>query len=401
MSNVLCVGVGHVGLPLSLKLWQAGHNVFLVDIDEDKIEKLALGQMPFFEEGCDAILVESAGSERFKPVTYDDPSFASIIGSSDYIVLTLGTPLGTDYTFRYDQYFDVLERMVPHLARGVTLIVRSTVAPHFTNNVVTARISAQLEWEPGMDFHVAFCPERLVQGEAVRGIDELPEIVGSDNPETSAKAEALFRSLGEHKVIHKVRTVEAELSKLFLNTFRYTLFGLANEFAIIAEQYDADMFEILRAANGGYPRGGIPKPGPSRGPCLGKDAATLAFSSTASAIAHAAIKTNENIVLHIAADLRDALGTLTHRRVTVLGMAFKPGTDDVRDNLTSPLLNVLDREGAVTAVYDPLVAGINDKSALNGSDALVVMTPHDAIKKPQPRRSHGYLWPLSRRGLRL
>jgi UDP-N-acetyl-D-mannosaminuronic acid dehydrogenase len=355
--------------------------VFLVDIDEDKIEKLALGTMPFFEEGCDQILVKAAGTERFHPVTYNDQEFDSIVGSSDYIVLTLGTPLGTDYTFRYDQYFDVLERMVPHLARGVTLIVRSTVAPHFTNNVVTARISAQLDWVPGADFHVAFCPERLVQGEAVRGIDELPEIVGADDPLTASKAEELFRSLGDHKVIHRVRTVEAELTKLFLNTFRYTLFGLANEFAIIAEQFDADMFEILRAANGGYPRGGIPKPGPSRGPCLGKDAATLAFSSTASAIAHAAIKTNENIVLHIAADLRAALGSLAHRRVTVLGMAFKPGTDDVRDNLTSPLLNVLDREGAVTAVYDPLVAGISDPASLHGSDALVVMTPHDDIKR--------------------
>ena len=381
MSRVLCVGVGHVGLPLSLKLWQAGHDVFLVDIDEDKIEKLALGEMPFLEEGCDDILAKAAGTSRFKPITYGDAGFADVVGSADYLVLTLGTPLGTDYTFRYDQYFDVLERMVPHLPSGVTLIVRSTVAPHFTHNVVTSRIAAQRDWIPGTDFHVAFCPERLVQGEAVSGIDALPEIIGADDPETARRADALFRSLSEHKLIHHVKTVEAELAKLFLNTFRYTLFGLANEFAFIAEQYDADMFEILRAANGGYPRGGIPRPGPSRGPCLGKDAATLAFSSTASAIAHAAIKTNENIVLHIAADVRAALGSLAHRRIAVLGMAFKPGTDDVRDNLTSPLLNVLDREGAVTAVYDPLVKGIDDPSVLQGSDALIVMTPHDAIRR--------------------
>jgi UDP-N-acetyl-D-mannosaminuronic acid dehydrogenase len=380
MSKVMCVGVGHVGLPLSLKLWRASHDVSLVDIDEDKIEKLALGQMPFLEAGCDEILAECAGDARFTPLTYGHKRFAETVSGADYIVLTLGTPLGTDYTFRYDQYFDVLERMVPHLRQGVTLIVRSTVAPHFTHNVVTARIAAQRDWIPGTDFHVAFCPERLVQGEAVRGIDELPEIIGADDPETTAKADALFRSLGPNKLIHHVRTVEAELSKLFLNTFRYTLFGLANEFAIIAEQYDADMFEILRAANGGYPRGGIPRPGPSRGPCLGKDAATLAFSSTASAIAHAAIKTNENIVLHIAAHVRTALGSLSHRRITVLGMAFKPGTDDVRDNLTSPLLNVLDREGATTAVFDPLVAGINNPAILDGSEALVVMTPHEIIR---------------------
>lgn len=381
MFKVLCVGVGHVGLPLSLKLWEAGHHVAAVDIDEEKIEKLARGVMPFLEKGCGEILAGAAGHARFQPITYGQSTFAEAVASSDYIVLTLGTPLGTDYTFRYDQYFDVLERMAPHLNAGVTLIVRSTVAPHFTHNVVTSRIAAQRDWIPGADFHVAFCPERLVQGEAVAGIDQLPEIIGADDEETARRAESLFGSLGHHKLIHHVTTVEAELAKLFLNTFRYTLFGLANEFAIIAEQYEADMFEILRAANGGYPRGGIPRPGPSRGPCLGKDAATLAFSSTASAIAHAAIKTNENIVLHIAADVRAALGSLAHRRITVIGMAFKPGTDDVRDNLTSPLLNVLDREGAVTAIYDPLVHGIDDDAALAGSDAVIVMTPHSEIKE--------------------
>jgi UDP-N-acetyl-D-mannosaminuronic acid dehydrogenase len=381
MSSVLCVGVGHVGLPLSLKLWEAGHDVSLVDIDTDKILKLGQGRMPFLEEGCDEILAKAAGDPRFNPVTYEDPEFVTAVQAADYIVLTLGTPLGTDYTFRYDQYFDVLERMVPYLRRGATLVVRSTVAPHFTHNVVTSRIAAQRDWVPGVDFHVSFCPERLVQGEAVAGISELPEIIGADDPETADRAEALFRSLGPHKQIHHVRTVEAELAKLFLNSYRYTLFGLANEFAMIAEEHDADMFEILRAANGGYPRGGIPRPGPSRGPCLGKDTATLAFSSTHSAIAHAAIKTNENIVLHVAHDLRAALGSLAHRRITVLGLAFKSGTDDVRDNLTSPLLNVLDREGAVTAVYDPLVPGSNDPGALEGSDAVVVMTPHEAIRR--------------------
>lgn len=381
MSTVLCVGVGHVGLPLSLKLWEAGHDVILVDIDTDKIIKLRDGRMPFLEKGCDEILTHAAGDSRFHPITYEDLSFNERVGEAQYIVLTLGTPLGTDYTFRYDQYFDVLERMVPHLQPGVTLIVRSTVAPNFTHNVVTSRIAAQRDWVPGVDFHVSFCPERLVQGEAVAGISELPEIIGADDPQTSARAEALFRSLSPDKQIHHVRTVEAELTKLFLNTYRYTLFGLANEFAMIAEQHDANIFEILRAANGGYPRGGIPRPGPSRGPCLGKDTATLAFSSTHSGIAHAAIKTNENIVLHIVLELRNALGSLAHRRITVLGLAFKPGTDDVRDNLTSPLLNVLDREGAVTSVYDPLVRGSDDPRVLSGSDALVIMTPHDDFKR--------------------
>lgn len=378
MARVLCIGVGHVGLPLSLKLWDVGHEVSLVDLDEDKIRLLRRGRMPFLEAGCAELLQTATTSDRFSPCTYGD-GFAEVVGSAEYIVMTLGTPLGGDYTFRFDQYFDVLERVTAHLRPGVTIVVRSTVAPLFTRNVVTARIASDRAWTPGLDFYPSFCPERLMQGTAIRDIDDLPEIIGADDPATASQAAALFLSLGPHKRCHHLSTVEAELAKLFLNTFRYTLFGLANEFALSAEQYDADLFNILGAANAGYPRGGIPRPGPSRGPCLGKDTAALAFSTTSGLIAHAALKTNENLVLHVVNDLRTALGSFAGRRVTILGLAFKANTDDTRDNLTSPLLNLLVREGAIASVFDPLVPGSADQRVLRGSDAVVLMTAHRAL----------------------
>jgi UDP-N-acetyl-D-mannosaminuronic acid dehydrogenase len=379
MARILCVGVGHVGLPLSLKLWKAGHDVCVVDIDIAKIRALEQGFMPFREPGCQTLLTEATGDSRFRPLAYDSESFPRDAQAAEYVVLTLGTPLGTDYTFRFDQYLDVLRRLTPHFCQGVTVIVRSTVAPLFTRNVVSARIASQRDWVPGVDFFPSFCPERLMQGNALADIDDLPEVVGADDPETAARAEKLFLSLNPHKICRRVSTVEAELSKLFLNTYRYTLFGLANEFALSAEQYGADVFSILEAANAGYPRGGIPRPGPSRGPCLGKDTAALAFSTTSGLIAHAALKTNENVVLHVVNDMRQALGTFAHRRITVLGLAFKANSDDIRDNLTNPLVNLLDREGAVTGVYDPLVQGYDDPGILRGSDGLVLMTAHSDL----------------------
>ncbi|HEX8916891.1 MAG TPA: nucleotide sugar dehydrogenase [Chloroflexota bacterium] len=381
MTHLLCVGVGHVGLPLSLKLWSAGHHVALVDVDEPKIQTLRAGRMPFREEGCEDILRSASGNDRFLPLTYDDPRFSASVAEAEYIVLTLGTPLGSDYTFRFDQYFDVLRRIMPALRNGVTLIVRSTVAPHFTRNVVTARIAAERRWQPGVDFFPSFCPERLLQGAALQDIDDLPEIIGADDPETARRAEALFRSLGQEKRCVHISTVEAELAKLFLNTYRYTMFGLANEFAQIAEEYGANVYTALNAANFEYPRGGIPGPGPSRGPCLGKDTATLAFSTTAGLIAHAAIKTNENVVLHVAHELRAALGSLAGKHISVLGLAFKADSDDIRDNLTAPLINLLDREGATTAVFDPLVTDHDDPSVLAGTDVVVLMTAHSEFRQ--------------------
>jgi len=380
MFRLVCVGVGHVGLPLSLKLWQAGHHVSLVDVDTQKIERLKSGVMPFYEEGCDELLARAHGDLNFQPLSYVDESVSDAVGRSDYIILTLGTPLGTDYTFRFDQYFDVLDRFVRHLKPGVTLVVRSTVAPHFTRNVVTAHIASERDWIPGVDFFASFCPERLVQGQALQDIDDLPEIIGADDPETARHAAALFQSMQPGKLCRHVSTVEAELAKLYLNTYRYTLFGLANEFALVAEQYGANVFQILDAANAGYPRGGIPRPGPSRGPCLGKDTATLAFSTTAGLIAHAAIKTNENLVLYAAQELRSALRSFAGRRVCIFGIAFKADSDDTRDNLTAPFVNLLDREGAVTCVYDPRVCGYDDAAVVRGSDAVVLMTSHREFK---------------------
>jgi UDP-N-acetyl-D-mannosaminuronic acid dehydrogenase len=380
MARILSVGIGHVGLPLSLMLWRAGHDVSVIDIDAEKIRQLRRGKMPFREEGCDELLAQAAGDSRFHPLTYASREFKSTVSNVDYIVMTLGTPLGSDYTFRFDQYFAVLDRITPLLSPGVTIIVRSTVAPHFTRNVVAARVSAERGWIPGVDFFPCFCPERLSQGRALQEIEELPEIIGADEPATAARAAELFQSFGHGKQCMHVSTIEAELTKLFLNAFRYTLFGIANEFAQVAEQFGADIYRILDVANTGYPRGGIPAPGPARGPCLGKDTATLAFSTTASLISHAAIKTNENVVLHASDGLRSALGSFVDRRVTILGLAFKANSDDVRDNLTIPLVNLLDREGAFTAVYDPLVADYDDPSVLRDSDAVVLMTAHDEFR---------------------
>lgn len=380
MATILCVGVGHVGLPLSLKFWQAGHAVTLVDIDQTKIDALRAGRMPFREDGCEEIIAAAGRDSRLLPVTYDDPGFVPAVQAADYVVMTLGTPLGADYSFRFDQYFHVLDCIAPHLRRGVTLVVRSTVAPLFTRNVVSARLGSERDWVPGVDFFPSFCPERLLQGNALQDIDDLPEIIGADDPETAERAAALFCTLGPHKQCLHVSTVEAELAKLFLNTFRYTLFGLANEFALSAEQYGANIFAILGAANAEYVRGGIPRPGPSRGPCLGKDTAALAFSSTSSLIAHAALKTNENLVIHVVSDLRAELHSFVGRRVGVLGLAFKSGTDDVRDNLSTPLINLLDREGAHSVVYDPLVPGHDDPTVLRGCDALVLMTAHPELR---------------------
>ncbi|GAC1329957.1 MAG: nucleotide sugar dehydrogenase [Chloroflexota bacterium] len=380
MAQVLCVGVGHVGLPLSLKLWDAGNDVALVDVDETKISSLRAGRMPFHEIGCDDLLGRAFDACNFVPLTYADANFVEMVRAAEYVVMTLGTPLGTDYTFRFDQYFDVLSRMTRHLRQGVTLVVRSTVAPHFTRNVVTARIASERDWVPGVDFFPSFCPERLVQGQAIADIDDLPEIIGADDEATATKASALFLGLNPAKRCMHVSTVEAELAKLFLNTYRYTMFGLANEFAQVAEQYGADVFSILDAANANYPRGGIPLPGPSRGPCLGKDTATLAFSTTAGLIAHAAIKSNENVVLHAARELREAVRTFAGRRIAILGLAFKADSDDTRDNLTLPFVNLLDREGATTCIYDPHVRGYDDPAVLEGCDAVVLMTCHTAFK---------------------
>jgi UDP-N-acetyl-D-mannosaminuronic acid dehydrogenase len=275
----------------------------------------------------------------------------------------------------------VFERAVgqisPHLREGALVVLRSTVYPGTTAYV------AQHLARHGRVADVAFCPERIAEGHALEELQSLPQIVGADTNAAGDRAETLFGLLTKRTI--RTTTKEAELAKLFTNTWRYMKFAVANQFFMIADQAGVDYTNVLDAIRTDYPRAAdLPGPGFAAGPCLFKDTMQLAaFTADHFPLGQAAMQVNEGLPAYVVAALERRYGGLTGRSVGILGMAFKAESDDARASLSYKLRKLLSWAGARVVCTDPYVK--DDRlttldCVLEESEILVLGVPHRAYR---------------------
>jgi UDP-N-acetyl-D-mannosaminuronic acid dehydrogenase len=368
LDVVVLGGGGHVGLPLSLAFAQAGLQVGVFDTNQATIERIGAGEMPFLEAGADALLRELLPTGRLELGTD-----AAIIARTDHLVVVIGTPvdefLGPSMTI----FERAVEQIAPHLRQGGLVVLRSTVYPG-----TTAYVAQHLR-ERGCDADVAFCPERIAEGHALEELRSLPQIIGADDAAAGDRAEALFRHLAATTI--RTTSKEAELAKLFTNTWRYMKFAVANQFFMIADQAGVDYTNVLRAVREDYPRAAdLPGPGFAAGPCLFKDTMQLAaFTSDHFPLGQAAMQVNEGLPAYIVSALERRYGGLSGRTVGILGMAFKAESDDARASLSYKLRKLLAWAGARVLATDPYVRDdrlVTLECVLEESDVLILGAPH-------------------------
>ena len=377
------VGMGHVGLPLALSLAARGMAVRGMETDHDRRRSIELGKMPFQEPGADEALQDVVASGRL--TVHADPE--PVVSAADVILLCVGTPLSSDLRPAYSQLRGALEQVAPHLRRGQLLIQRSTVSPGTLQKVVQTYLREQRP-DVAEDVLLAACPERIAEGKAMEELASLPEIVGAMNEASADAASALFRVLSPKKEIHVTDPTSAELAKLFTNVYRYVTFALANEFALLGEYYGVDTPSILRIANDGYPRAGIPMPGPAGGPCLSKDGYFLVEELSLPDFVLTAWKLNDSTPAYVIRRLARRLATegiaLSDLRVAVLGRAFKRDSDDERQSPAMRVIELLRRAGAEVVAHDPLIPGPTLEEALEGAGAFVLATNHSFYETLHP-----------------
>ncbi|MEO8462446.1 MAG: nucleotide sugar dehydrogenase, partial [Chloroflexota bacterium] len=223
LDVVVLGGAGHVGLPLSLVLADSGAHVGILDIDGPRLERLAAGEMPFMENGADVLLRRVLKTERLHLST--DPA---LIARTEVVVVVIGTPVDEFLGPSMTVFERSVDDIAPHLRPGALIVLRSTVYPG-TTAYVKQRFA-----ERGCDVQVAFCPERIAEGHALEELGSLPQIIGADEPAAGDRAQAVFARFATQFV--RTSTREAELAKLFTNTWRYMKFAVANQFLMIAEQ---------------------------------------------------------------------------------------------------------------------------------------------------------------------
>ena len=368
LDVVVLGGGGHVGLPLSLAFARAGLRVGIYDTNQATLDRIAGGDMPFLETGADELLREILPTGRLELSAEGD-----MIARTMNLVVVIGTPvdefLGPSMTI----FEKAVDQISPHLRDGALVALRSTVYPG-TTGYVAQHLEAR-----GCRVDVAFCPERIAEGKALEELHSLPQIIGADSDAAAERATQLFGVLARKTI--RTTTKEAELAKLFTNTWRYMKFAVANQFFMIADQAGMDYTNILRAIREDYPRAAdLPGPGFAAGPCLFKDTMQLAaYTTDHFPLGQAAMQVNEGLPAYIVAALERRYGGLTGKCVGILGMAFKAESDDPRASLSYKLRKLLRWAGANVLATDPYVDDarlVPLERVLSEADILVLGAPH-------------------------
>lgn len=372
MKYDVCVigGAGHVGLPLSVAFAGKGKRVIIYDVNKCAMEKISQGTMPFMEHGCEELLRSTLGKTLF--TSWDIES----IGEAKFIIVIIGTPVDAHLNPVHDELSAFFDSIVPHLKSDQILILRSTVYPG-----TTTRLRRDLRRQiPGIE--VCFACERILEGRAMEELYNLPQIIAGEDDDAIAQVRNLFRVLTSEIVV--TGCIEAELAKLFTNSWRYIQFATANQFYMIAEQYGADFYQIYDAMIFKYPRArNFPRPGFAAGPCLFKDTMQLnAFSSNRFFLGHSAMLINEGLPNFLLEMLKRNY-ELSEKRVGILGMAFKAESDDCRESLSYKLRKILLIETKDVLCSDEYITDtrfVCAEELVNRSDIVIIGAPHAAYK---------------------
>ncbi|MDX6664454.1 MAG: UDP-N-acetyl-D-mannosaminuronic acid dehydrogenase [Solirubrobacteraceae bacterium] len=374
-ADVSVIGLGRVGLPLALSFADRGLKTIGVDRDRDRLDALRSGRMPFHEDGADEVLarVLATGQLTLSTAAVD-------AAAAEHIVLTVGTPSFSHIEIDVSEIRTVLDELLPVLTSGHSVVLRSTIAPG-TTDFVAGYLAKRRGLAIGEDVFVAHAPERIAAGRFFEEIDTLPCIIGGVGPESGDRVAQLFGVFDAP--IRQTTPAQAELAKIWTNILRYTHFALPNLLMMDCEQYGANVFEVIDLINRDYPRGGIAQPGLTAGTCLRKDFAFSEERSHAPGMLLAVSRVNESVPLFLVEGMKRRLGSLSGRKVAVLGLAFKADTDDERDSLAHKLIRLLERELADVAVHDPLVSTPTQafEEVVDGAEAVVMATNHDVFRQ--------------------
>jgi UDP-N-acetyl-D-mannosaminuronic acid dehydrogenase len=364
-------GCGHVGLPLGIVLAsKAGLQVDLLDIDPRKVGLINAGTMPFMERGADELLRSVLGKSLSATL---DPS---CIREADAVVTVVGTPVDRHLNPTVGDIYKSIDALLDHMQDGTLLVLRSTIYPGVTK-LVHERLRRL-----NRKILVAFCPERIAEGNAIEELTKLPQIVSGFEPEAIAAAKRLFAMIAPTLI--ELTPLEAELAKLFTNAWRYANFAVSNQFYMLAESCGLDFYRIHDAVTRDYPRmRSFAKAGFAAGPCLLKDTLQLAaFSQNNFFLGHAAMLINEGLPMFLVEQLRRH--DLSNKRVAILGMAFKAESDDKRDSLSYKLKKLLEVEALEVLCTDPYVRDssfVPLETAIRNADILIIGAPHAVYRE--------------------
>ena len=375
--KVAVIGAGgHVGFPFACVIANAGHTVFGIDINYENVSALNKGIVPYLEEGASTILRDNLDNGRLLFTTDFD-----YIKQADVVAIMIGTPVDGEGNARLDDLFNFVDdTLIPRMNVGQLIVLRSTVSPG-TTEVLRKHIAKKHGWIDGAEYHLVFCPERVVQGKSIIETTKLPQIVGAFSDRSFEVARDFFSTFITNQIFH-LTPKEAEIGKLMTNMYRYVTFAFANEFWMIGEKHGVNIDKVIDACNYDYPRMDVPHPGPNvGGPCLFKDGRFLLSDIPFGDLIQTSFLINEGMPDYVFNRVRQMNPNIEN--VLILGATFKKGCDDTRNSLSFKMKKVCKKHGVRAYMVDPMYIDDTNIPGNKTFDAVIVMTPHDEFIDPE------------------
>ena len=354
-TNIVVIGMGYVGIPMA---------VLLADVDDFyvtgiqrrsersgwKIDWLNQGKNPYegVEPGLDKLIEKVVRNEKFKVTNKYDA-----VKDADYVLIDVQTPVDDEKVPRYASLLDVSEKIAKHMKKGVTIILESTVAPGTTDNVVQSILEKKSGLKRGEDFYLVFSFERVMPGKLIEYITDFPRVIGGGCQEANEKAKFLYGKVVK-KELQVTDTLTAELTKCIENAYRDVNIAFANEMALLSEDFNRNIFEIINLINQRhdrmmhYPGSGV------GGHCLTKDPWLLlyGFNKYTEKLNESKIKIipdsrkiNDYMPYHMIKLMenvfRDSHRLVDNIKIVLLGVSYKANTDDTRNTPTENIIKVL------------------------------------------------------------
>jgi UDP-N-acetyl-D-mannosaminuronic acid dehydrogenase len=377
----LCIigGAGHVGLPFGVAFANSGIKTVLLDVNKEALEKIQKGVFPFEEYGGDEAL-----KSALEKNTLSGTESPEVIKDSEYVVIIIGTPIDEYLSPDFRGISRLVDTYLDYFRDNQIVILRSTVYPGTTEKI------QRYFQSKGKKVRLSFCPERIMQGHGIIETKSLTQIVSAFDMQTLDDVTALFKKISTATIV-PVMPIEAELAKLFTNSWRYIRFAVANQFYMIAKENGLDYHKIHYAMNKDYPRNrDLPSPGFAAGPCLFKDTMQLAaYTNNNFWLGHAAMLVNEGLAGFIIHSLREEFkDAFKEKTIGILGMAFKANLDDPRDSLSYKLRKIAHLECKKVLCTDSHIKDpsfVSLEELLKESDIIILATPHSEYEKIKPR----------------
>ncbi len=390
-AKVAILGLGYVGLPLAVVFGEAGFHVTGVDPDKRKIDLLAKGKSYIPDVKTEAV------EKLVKGGKFSATTDFSVLKDMDAVSICVPTPLRQTGDPDMSFIISAMDELAKYMHQGMVVVLESTTYPGTTRELLLPKLGAENSLTVGEDWFLAFSPERVDPGREDFTTINTPKVMGGITDVCGEVAAAWYE--GAIKIVHRVSTAEAaEMSKLLENTFRMINIGLVNELAIMCERLGVDVWEVIDAA-ATKPFGFMKfTPGPGLGGhCIPIDPLYLSwkmksFNYNARFIELASeINTNmpRYVVSRVMEGLNDRGKALKGSKVLVLGAAYKPDIDDVRESPSLDVIGLLRQKGALVEYHDPYIPHIHHEydgwkmdsvadmmKAVREADAVVIVTDH-------------------------